>query len=195
MSNANRNLLADREVMIQVDELRLSAPIELKLAAVRISPQLAVLTEVSTVFVDEEVVPRITRHLEHVGKVGCSLYLPGEGVARPIERLVAKVVTNPLVEELEQFLEELAQFNNNRSSVAVGKRTKTSVHLIVRTQPDESVPCFVPVHPDTDDNLERQPGKRQSAGKPAPPVRGSDSAEFELRVESEAPCAACQPHS
>jgi hypothetical protein len=164
MTKAKRNLLADREVVIQIDDHRLSAPVVLELAAVRLSLELDVLTEVSKVFVEEDVVPRITKHLSSIEKQECSLYLPGEDVARPVERLVANVVTKPLLAELEQV-------NAKKSSVAVGTEIKTSVHLIVRTQPAEGVPCFVPVEGATGDSLVTRHGNKQSGDKSTPPVR------------------------
>jgi hypothetical protein len=177
MGHGKRNLLADRVVAIQIDEHKLLTPVVLRLAAVRISPKLQVLTEVTNVFIEDVVVPLVYEILKEKGKQECSLFLPGEIVARPVERLVANVVTMPLVEELEH-LHKLS-----RSSATVETRGNVSVHLIFKTQPDKDVLHFAPMDSAAGDSSVRQPGRRQSAGNPTPPVRGWDSHESELDFE------------
>jgi hypothetical protein len=159
--------LADREIFIQIDDNKLSAPVVLDLARLRMQPRGDLLTQLTQEFIDDDVVPVINRHLKHVGKTDARLYLPGEDAARSAERIVASVVTKPLFAELERFLTKDTPSGPTRKAYVL-----TPVQLVIRTLPDEAVPEYLTVTTAAPGpSSEKQAGKGASAGKVTPPVR------------------------
>jgi hypothetical protein len=88
MPSSQSTRLASRIVSISVDDAMLSGDLTLSLAYLRLEPSVDLLTELVARFTQEEVMPHVQAVLKSVGKVGCSLYVPGSVVPRNVRRVI-----------------------------------------------------------------------------------------------------------
>jgi hypothetical protein len=140
MPGSQDQLLADRELSLQIDNNELPTALFVSLACLRMEPQPAVLTTVLKTFSDEEVAPLVQRYLQTVGMAGSSLYIAGSDVPRTVERVIAVILKQPLEQELEEFIQRA-----KRVTTPAQKKTIKRLRLHVRTSPDVCNPVFVPV--------------------------------------------------
>jgi hypothetical protein len=88
MPRSQNTRLASRIVSISVDDVMLFGDLTLSLASQRLKPSVDLLTELVARFTQEEMMPHVQAVLESVGKVGCSLYVPGSGVPWDVSRII-----------------------------------------------------------------------------------------------------------